>query len=70
MKDFIKALEILLKYCPEDSYNPFHCEHDKLQLFCDGLSPSKVSAEDLEALEKLGIHHDDDSFYSYRFGSC
>jgi len=69
MKDFIKALEILLKYCPEDVYAPFHCEHDELSIHI-GIEPSAVSAEDLAALEELGISHDSDRFYSYRFGSC
>ncbi len=69
MKDFIKALEILLKYNPEDDYAPFHCEHDKLFLCC-GVNPKDVSEEDKAELEKLGIHGDEETFYSYRFGSC
>jgi hypothetical protein len=69
MKDFIKALEILLKYNPEDVHAPFHCEHDKLYI-CAGIDPSDVSEKDKATLEKLGVHYDDEMFYSYRFGSC
>lgn len=69
MRDFIKALEILLKYCPEDEYSPFHCEHDKLHMYC-GVDPANVSDEDKETLEALGVHYDSEMFYSYRFGSC
>jgi hypothetical protein len=68
MKDLIKALEIFLKYRPDDDYSPLHCEHDKLH-FCS-VHPSEVSEEDKEALEKLSVHNDGEVFYSHRFGSC
>jgi hypothetical protein len=67
MKDLIKALEIFLKYCPEDSYAPTHCEHDVLHVTC--VEPEKVSPEDIAALEVLGFHKGEFGFESFRFGS-
>lgn len=68
MKDLIEALTILLAY--GDPYNPTHCEHDCLWI-C-GISPSDVTEEDKEKLDKLGFFVDesDDSFKSYRYGSA
>lgn len=67
MKDFIAALQIFLKYCPEDIHNPTQCEHDELIVV---VNPANVSAEDLATLEKLSFRPDGDYFKSYRFGSC
>ena len=60
MKNFIKALNILLKY--ENPINPFHCEHDTLYI-C--ISPKNISLEDLNKLSKLHIHADyeEDHFF-------
>lgn len=70
MEDFIKALNIFLKY--GNPKFPFHCEHDVLYIYV--VEPSKVSEEDIESLEKLGFHVeeecDEDRFYSYKYGSC
>jgi hypothetical protein len=70
MKDLINALTILLKYANDDR-NPIHCEHDQLYIGC-GITLDMVSKEDLEKLEELGIFwsESDDSFISFRFGSC
>jgi hypothetical protein len=67
MKDLIEALQIFLKYGNPDY--PTHCEHDILTVCVD---PSIVSAEDKAKLETLGFHvgEDDESFYSFKFGSA
>jgi hypothetical protein len=69
MKDLIKAMEIFLKYCPEDTYDPTHCEHDVMYVTC--VRFSDVSAEDIAALNDLGFKEDKENggFKSYRFGS-
>ena len=66
MEDLIKALQIFSKYT--DTKFPTHCEHDALYVMVD---PSKVSGEDLEALE--GLHfsaHDGEIFISSWYGSA
>ena len=68
MKDLIKALEILLKYRPNDVEYPFWCEHDILHIA--GINPSIVSEEDKRQLEELGIAAGIDEFYSFKYGSC
>ena len=70
MKDLIEALTILLKYANDDK-KPIHCEHDELYIGCD-ITLDMVSKEDLEKLDELGIFwsESDDSFMSFRFGSC
>jgi hypothetical protein len=69
MKDLIKALQILSKYANDDR-NPTTCSHDTLWI-CAGISPRHVSEADKDELEKLGfIDSGEDSFMSYRFGSC
>jgi len=70
MNDLILALQILVKYANDD-YNPTHCEHDVLYI-CSGITKDKVSLEDIEKLDKLGIFwsNSEDSFISFRFGSC
>ena len=67
MKDLIKALEIFLKYCPNDRYAPTHCEHDVMYVTC--VQFDKVSPEDVAALEALGFTKGEYGFQSYRFGS-
>jgi hypothetical protein len=67
MKNFIKALNILLKY--ENPDCPFHCEHDILYI-C--VSPTRVSLEDIKKLDDMKIHADyeEDHFFSYHYGSA
>jgi hypothetical protein len=67
MKNFIKALNILLKY--ENPDYPFHCEHDILYI-C--ISPKNISLEDIKKLDDLQIHADyeEDHFFSYHYGSA
>jgi hypothetical protein len=63
----IAAFTIFKKY--SDAPYLTHCEHDKLYV-C--ISPRLVSDEDKVELEKLhfDIDEDEDTFYSYVFGSC
>jgi hypothetical protein len=67
MEDLIEALQILLKY--GNPRNPTHCEHDTLNV---DINSEKVSEEDIKRLDELGffIDEDDNTFSSYRFGSC
>lgn len=65
MKDLIEALEIFSKYTTS-LYNT-QCEHDELYV-C--ISPEIVSPEDKTKLEDLGFRPRDDSFVSFRHGSC
>jgi hypothetical protein len=69
MKDLIKALEIFLKYCPEDTYAPTHCEHDVMYVTC--VPFDKVTNEDVAALDALSFTEDRENggFKPYRFGS-
>jgi hypothetical protein len=70
MKDLIEALQIFLKYANDDR-NPCHCEHDVLYIG-SGIDLKMVSDEDLKRLDELGFFwsESDDSFISFRFGSC
>lgn len=63
----IEALQIFLKYGNPEW--PTHCEHDVLTV---DIRPELVSDEDIEKLNELGFHvnEDDDDFQSYKFGSC
>ena len=67
MEDLIKALQILVKY--ENKKWPTHCEQDVLNVDIDA---DKVSEEDKKILDELGFHVDeeDNTFSSFRFGSC
>lgn len=65
MEDLIKALQIFLKYKNEKW--PTFCEHDCLYVDVD---PEMVSSEDKEELKKLGFECNDESFYSFKYGSC
>lgn len=69
MQDLIKALQILLKYNPNNPF-PTHCEHDIL--YVCGVDPSEVSQVDIDILDNLGffIDEENDCFASYRYGSC
>ena len=66
MKDLIRALTILSKYCNSDY--PTNCDHDVLRVT---VNPDYVSVEDKLELRTLGFYVDGDlkCFYSYRFGS-
>jgi hypothetical protein len=70
MEDLIKALQILLKYGNPEW--PTQCEHDILIVW--GIDPSIVSEEDIKTLDDLGFtisgEYGEDTFVSYRFGSC
>jgi DNA-binding protein YbaB len=70
MEDLIKALTILKKYITEDyllNY-PTNCDHDILRVSVD---PAVVSEEDMQELENLSFHPDEEysCFSSFRFGS-
>ena len=69
MEDFIKALQIFLKY--GNPQRPSHCEHD--YLFID-IHPDLVSDDDIKKLDELGFFPDEewdgDGFGSFKFGSC
>ena len=67
MKDLIAALQILLKY--GNPANPTHCEHDILNV---DISAEGVSKKDIERLDELGffIDEEDNTFSSFKFGSC
>ena len=67
MEDLIKALQILLKYGNPSS--PTHCEHDILNV---DISAEGVSEEDIKKLDELGffIDEEDNTFSSFRYGSC
>lgn len=66
MKDLIRALTILSKYCNDDY--PTNCDHDVLRVT---VNPDVVTEEDKLELSVLGFYGDNDlkCFYSYRFGS-
>ncbi len=70
MKDLIKALTILLKYANDDR-NPIYFKHDELHIGC-GITRDMVSKQDLDELDQLGVFWSeiDESFMSFRFGSC
>lgn len=68
MKDLIEALNIFLKYGNPNW--PTHCEHDVMYVSID---PEIVSPEDIKRLGELGFLPDNEgneTFYSYKFGSC
>ena len=69
MKDFIEALNILLKY--NDDYRPFFCDHDVI--YFTAVKPNQVSDDDKLRLSELRVFISDDTgeelFYSFRFGS-
>lgn len=63
----IDGLTLLAKGHTDD-ISPLWCEHDTLHVCAD---VEKFGAEELERLETLGFHADDeDGFYSFRFGSA
>lgn len=69
MKDLIEALTIFAKYT--NTKWPTNCNHDELRV-C-GVPLEKVSKADRKRLEELSFSHDEDiedTWVSYRFGSC
>ena len=68
MENLIKALQIFMKYSSPS--HPFHCEHDTLYI-C-GIDPDDVSDEDTKLLDDLGFFYSEteESFISFRYGSC
>ena len=68
MDELIEALQIFKKYMDADNRWPTHCEHDEL-FICE--VNGDVSDEDKSRLEELSFtQSDDDSWSSFRFGSC
>ena len=70
MKELIEALTILYKYMSVETKYPTHCEHDVLFVF--GVD-KEISEEDTRRLKELGFFKNEDydnSWKSYRFGSC
>jgi hypothetical protein len=68
MKELIEALNIFLKYAPDEKY-PTHCEHDELFIVC--VEYDNVSPEDRAKLEELGfVKNEHGQFSSFRFGSA
>lgn len=64
--DLIEGLALLAQHQNND-ISPFHCEHDTLTVMAD---PAGFSDEELARLEQLGFEADDETFYSFRFGSA
>lgn len=52
----IDILNILIKY-KIDEYHPLWAEHDIIGFYID---PELISAEDMEALDKLGVYYDEE----------
>ena len=70
MKELIEALTILYKYMSVETKYPTQCEHEVLYVF--GVD-KEMSEEDTKRLEELGFSPNenyDNSWKSYRFGSC
>tara|TARA_R110000782_G_scaffold188953_1_gene278936 strand:- start:410 stop:619 length:210 start_codon:yes stop_codon:yes gene_type:complete len=69
MKDFLKAIQILVKYSNEE--NPIHCEHDYLYFNIKWESINKI---DKESLGVLGFFEDveygEGGIGSFKYGSC
>lgn len=68
MDDLIKALQIFRKYT--NTKYPTQCAHDTLYVNVD---PELVSDEDKQKLDELGFfvsEEYDESFASFRYGSC
>lgn len=68
MEELIEALTILRKY--GNPKRPLQCEHDELWI-C-GIHPNRVSAEDMDRLQRLGffVSGDGHQFKSNVFGSA
>ena len=69
MSDLIEALQIFLKY--GNPQHPTNCSHDQLTI-CS-IDASQVSEDDKKRLDELGFfvsEEYEDTFISFRFGSC
>lgn len=67
MEDLLKALQILAKY--HHGKYPTGCDHDVMYCY---VNPEFVSPVDCATLESLGFiaDHDNNVFYSYKYGSA
>lgn len=68
MEDLIKSLQIFLRH--GNVKFPTHCEHDIMYIFPN--NPEGFTEEEVAELDKLGWHwdEDDESWQSFKFGSC
>jgi hypothetical protein len=65
--DLIEGLTILATRQNND-ISPLHCEHDQLTVMAD---PAAFTADELTRLDEMGFHAgDEQTFYSFRFGSA
>lgn len=66
--DLIEAIKLLAKGRVDD-VSPFNCIHDQLSVMSD---PDKFTNAELAQLDTWGFHVDDNdnTFYSFRYGSA
>lgn len=64
MRDLIKALNIFMRYNPDNKIH-LQCEHD--ELYVCGIDPLDVTESDKIQLEELGFFDDGDCFVSFRY---
>ncbi len=65
--DLLEGLTLLARGQSND-ISPFNCEHDQLTVMAD---PANFTAAELVRLDELGFSpSDDETFYSFRFGSA
>jgi hypothetical protein len=69
MKDFLKAIQILVKY--SDEKYPIHCEHDYLYFNIRWESINKIDRDTLEVLGFLkDLEYGEEGVGSFKYGSC
>jgi hypothetical protein len=68
--NLLQALTLLARG-QNNSYSPFHCEHDQLTVMAD---PAAFTPEEIEQLDRWGFFvasdGDGDYFTSFRYGSA
>jgi hypothetical protein len=65
--DLIEGLTLLATQ-QSNEISPLNCSHDQLTVMAD---PAAFTPEELARLDELGfIASDDETFYSFRFGSA
>jgi hypothetical protein len=65
--DLIEGLTMLAAH-QSNEISPFHCEHDQLTVMAD---PDAFTSTELDRLKELGFEPgEDQTFYSFRFGSA
>lgn len=65
--DLIQGLKILAT-AQSNEISPLHCEHDRLTVMA---TPDAFTPEELDQLEDMGfLPGEDQTFYSFRFGSA